>query len=625
MCMHRHIVILVFSAAVATTGTSPEMGRTVEGEPVNTVATKAERLVFVQIPARTAEEGLPKGQAPSLALWALRRGDVPAGSRIVAFDPAQSTDGVINLTPQFVAAGRCDLSFDGQRVLFVGKRQAADSFSVWEMGVDGGDLREVINHPGDCSSAIYLSTLYTMGAEQPVYQIAFCSLAPDSGVASVYTCRLDGTHVRRITFAPDGVFDPYLLSDGRLLFSSWRRSKQGMEGRRNERTGARKDSRTSGLHSYNGAGAAMFTVNTDGTDLFIFAATREQDPSLALGARGAATVRSMPCETPDGWVVYVESDLCEKAGSCGWDRGGSLVAVSRTRSLHTRRVVTKPTDSNPWASSRKKGTKGRRDEGTKGKKGTKGRRDEGTEGNPQSAIRNPQSRVPNRQSSIVNRQSPIRNPQSRSGLYHSPSVLDDGRLIVSYRPRDGGTYGLYVLDLSRPAGLVTVFDAPEWHDVHALAVHPRPIPAGRSSVVDERVDTGLLYCLDAYLSGTGRIRVGGNETIDRLRVIGAEEKVLGEVAVEADGSFCLEVPARTPLRLQTLTATGQVVQDMRSWMWVMPKEARGCIGCHEDRELTPPNRFTRALQKRPRTLDAAGSGADSPTQHGHHHSTGHPE
>jgi len=37
---------------------------------------------------------------------------------------------------------------------------------------------------------------------------------------------------------------------------------------------------------------------------------------------------------------------------------------------------------------------------------------------------------------------------------------------------------------------------------------------------------------------------------------------------------------------------------MRSWFWVMPMERRGCIGCHEDRELTPPNRHVFALRKR---------------------------
>jgi hypothetical protein len=59
--------------------------------------------------------------------------------------------------------------------------------------------------------------------------------------------------------------------------------------------------------------------------------------------------------------------------------------------------------------------------------------------------------------------------------------------------------------------------------------------------------------------------------------------------------------------LQTLDADGDVVQAMRNWIWVMPREARGCVGCHEDRRLTPPNRHVLALQKRPKRvgIDAA--------------------
>jgi hypothetical protein len=34
-----------------------------------------------------------------------------------------------------------------------------------------------------------------------------------------------------------------------------------------------------------------------------------------------------------------------------------------------------------------------------------------------------------------------------------------------------------------------------------------------------------------------------------------------------------------------------------SWIWVRNRETRGCIGCHEDGERTPDNRFVKALAK----------------------------
>jgi hypothetical protein len=182
-----------------------------------------------------------------------------------------------------------------------------------------------------------------------------------------------------------------------------------------------------------------------------------------------------------------------------------------------------------------------------------------------------------------------------------------------------------------------VFDDPQWHDIDAAVVQPRRVPAGRSSVVDERLDHGFLYCMDAYLSDRDEGKAISPGRIKRLQVVravsggpqdpttiaaqaqggsgrpGIGEELLGEVPVDADGSFYLKVPARTPLRLQTIGPDGEVLQAMRSYIWVMPRENRGCIGCHEDRELTPPNRHVLALRKAPHAVAVDG---------GHSHESG---
>jgi hypothetical protein len=317
---------------------------------------------------------------------------------------------------------------------------------------------------------------------------------------------MDGTRVRRITFDPYGATDPCQLSDGRLLFCG-------------------------------GPGSALLTINTDGTDVFLF--TAAGDPP---GSRG------MPCETADGWIVFVEA----QGGHL--DRGGALAAVSRASSLHSRRVL-------------------------------------------------------------------ARDP---SGLYRSPAAAG-ANLLVSYRPAKGGSYGLYVLDPQSGARTASVYDAPEWHELDAAMVVARTGIAGRSSVVNERVTHGILYCLDASLSDTGRSRREGDQRIDRLEVYRAvgnrsrdlpdaaggtvAQELPGTVPVEPDGSFHLMVPVQTPLRLETLGPDGRVLEAMRSWFWVMPGERRGCIGCHEDRELSPPNRHPLALRKSPRPVGLAGDTA----------------
>jgi hypothetical protein len=417
---------------------------------------------------------------------------VPPGSRIVALDPARPGQDVVVLTSGFTAAGHPDVSFDGRRILFVGRRAESEPLEVWEMNADGTAPRRVAPGVGGCRAAIYLGRMFTIDAERPVARIAVDRETAEG--RSLWACGPDGTGLRQITFTPLGAADPCQLSDGRVLFSS---------GRPPDSTSGRSD------------GSVLFTVHADGTDVFPFAAAHDRP-----------AVRGMACETPGGQVVFVES--------AGGDGGGRLVAVSRTASLHTRRIVA----------------------------------------------------------------------DDPAGLYRSPQGLGDGRLLVSHRPRHGGTWGLYVLDPEADARAV-VHDDPAWHDVDAVPLAARREPAGRSSVVDDRADTGLLYCLDAALSD--RSPCGTRREIRALEVFrpGAGEQPIGTVPVEADGSFHLRVPARTPLRLRTIDAEGRVVDAMRSWIWVMPNEARGCIGCHEDRELSPPNRHVLALRKPPRDVGSA--------------------
>ncbi len=481
------------------------------------------RLLFTQIPVASATGGIHLGDGLPADVR------VPDGCRIVILDSSDPAGEVVNLTPSFAAAGRPSLSFDGQRILFVGKRGSADPLSVWQMSVRGGGQGQLVSLPGDCDDAIYLSTIYRIDADRPVHQIAFRSSAPGGNARSLYTARLDGSHVRQITFTPHEVFDPCLLSDGRLLI------------------GIENEPEQTSANATRAAATALYTVHVDGTELFPFAGLHEPP-----------AVRSMPCETAEGSIVYVESAVE------GNDRGGSLVAVARTRSLHTRRLIADDSE----------------------------------------------------------------------GVYYSPSSMPDGNLLVSYRSASGGSYGLFLLDPRTGERTAKVFDAPRWHDIDAVAVAPRPEPAGRSSVVDDGMDSAQLYCLSAYLSNTSAGKRIKRDEIKRLRVIRAltgaadlsrnqvkpkrdreeagnakpgraKEAVLGEIPVEEDGSFFLELPARTPLRLETLSETGDILQAMRSWMWLMPGERRGCIGCHEDRELTPPNRHVMALRKLPRRMGVA--------------------
>ena len=100
------------------------------------------------------------------------------------------------------------------------------------MNVDGSDVRQVTQGPSDCRSPCYQSTLYTIVEAKPWYQMTFVSSTPGvvnecgSGtLTNLYSCKLDGTGVRQLTFNLSSDADPFLMPDGRLVFSSWQRAR----------------------------------------------------------------------------------------------------------------------------------------------------------------------------------------------------------------------------------------------------------------------------------------------------------------------------------------------------------------------------------------------------------------
>jgi hypothetical protein len=376
------------------------------------------------------------------------------------------------------------------------------------MEADGSGARKITCGQGGARHPIYLPTMYTLTptSTEAWEQVAFVGTLPgetnEAAVGSrtaLFTCRLDGTRERQITFNLSNDFDPVVLPDGRMIFASWQRRSldRGPEGR-----------------------VALFGVNIDGTDLMIFA-----------GDEGRR-VKQMPAYAGDRLVVFVEGDRV--AG----DGGGSLAAVSLRRNLHSYRSL------------------------------------------------------------------------SEDGLYRSPSTHPDGGVLVGWRPGSGsGSYGIHRFDPATGAR-EELFDDADWDDVQARVLAPRPVPDGRSSSVRGTDPIGWFYGLDVGVSDLDsatwpsglakRLRV--TEGVPRREGDGSEatglapRRLLGEVDLAADGSFNVEVPADTPVELQLLDADGLALRSC-AWIWTRWKEARGCIGCHEDPERTPPNRLVQAVQR----------------------------
>jgi hypothetical protein len=502
--MSRFVVLLVLTA-----------GPVWAAEPTNAVRA----LLPIEWPVIVTQLPASSGELINHHDDGILRGEYGNGARIVLIDPDGSSR---VLTPDFHSACDPDVAFDGSKFLFAGKRAADDDWNIFEMTLCDRSVRQVTDQAGNCRSPIYQSTLFTLDSPEPWYQLTFVSDAAgtlnDDGrsvATHLYSCELDGSTIRRLTYNVSSDFDPFLMQDGRLLFSSWQRStlEHGLRGR-----------------------VRLFGVNLDGTDYALFA-----DPT-------GPAIQHMACISQCGWVVFVAADQVP------WDGAGQLAAVSYRRPLRTFQTLTEPDD----------------------------------------------------------------------GLFHSPSPLPNGAVLVARRPADGsGTHAILRFDPAN-SRWQAFFDDPDWHDVQARVVYRRALADGRSSVVRDERPHGALYCLDVYVTdfeqsdwmprgsvkrvrllegvpataeGNVKTRATDDSTAEASSSVWpplAVRRILGEADVLADGSFHLEVPANLPLELQALDADGLALRTC-SWIWVKNNENRGCIGCHEDGELSPENRFADAL------------------------------
>lgn len=208
------------------------------------------------------------------------------------------------LLPDFAAACDPDVSFDGQRILFAGKRSPSDPWNVFELELNSRRVRRVLRDVGNCRHPVYQSTFFTIDSPEPVYQFTFVRSAAGDSATSLYSARLDGSHLRRLTYNLASDRDPVTCRDGRIVYSAVQR--RTVDQVRHPRS-------------------ILMGINADGTD-----------PARVCAEAGEAW-KGMPCES-DGLLWFIENEVLRP------DRAGRLACVETRRPLHTYRPITDPDD-----------------------------------------------------------------------------------------------------------------------------------------------------------------------------------------------------------------------------------------------------------------------------------------
>jgi len=207
--------------------------------------------------------------------------------------------------------------------------------------------------------------------------------------------------------------------------------------------------------------------------------------------------------------------------------------------------------------------------------------------------------------------------QSPFGSFTDPYPLSEQFFLVSHvegvpRGQKRRPYALYMLD--KWGNRAELHRDPEISCFLPMPLRPRrkPTEIATTRTTNEEVytngdaytkATAALFMQDVYQGMTGIER----GRVKYLRVMGALEwpwdqvgiswnlgifdphrkKVYGVVKVHEDGSAYFKVPAKENLFFQALDEDFMALQEMATFINVMPGEQRACIGCHETRRNAP--------------------------------------
>ncbi len=147
------------------------------------------------------------------------KGPVRPGRNLYALFPANEKGKLIRLTHlKTGAVFKPEPYFDGTKVLFSMRRDGEHWFHLYEINVDGSNLKQLTDGPFNDFAGVYL----------PDGRIVFCSDRTgyleeyhEERTETLFVMNGDGTGMEQITFMPGTYFEPTVLQDGRILFSFW--------------------------------------------------------------------------------------------------------------------------------------------------------------------------------------------------------------------------------------------------------------------------------------------------------------------------------------------------------------------------------------------------------------------
>lgn len=241
-------------------------------------------IIFTRTSGKIENPALPSADSWKLALK----------SEIVEIEKGKPDASPKVLTSSFFSARSPEISNDGKTMIFAGQKKEGDPWQIWETDLRTLKTIQLTNMPANCTDPAYL----------PLGRFLFTShFATDSlkTNASIFTSKINGTEVKRITYNPGLYAASNVLADGRIL--------------------------TVGLQTYPEAGIEKYMVmRPDGTKSELFYSGPDGSHYTGRGF-----------ETNDGRIIFIEVKHDNPAR-------GNLIAVNYDSPMHSRTNLSSETD-----------------------------------------------------------------------------------------------------------------------------------------------------------------------------------------------------------------------------------------------------------------------------------------
>jgi len=198
-----------------------------------------------------------------------------------------------------------DLSYDGQTVLFSWRRGKGQGYHVCTVNIDGSGLKQLTDGPWHDYNACWLPDggIAFLSTRQP--QFAYCWHAP---VGVLHRISADGSGLRKLSANYLNDFTPYVLDDGRIIYTRWEYV----------------DRPAIPIQS-------LWTLNPDGTGLAGYFGNRKISPGTFMEAR------SIPGTT---------KIICTMTGHNGPTRG-AIGLIDRSRGVNAQEAIENITPDTP--------------------------------------------------------------------------------------------------------------------------------------------------------------------------------------------------------------------------------------------------------------------------------------